>query len=418
MNFNGKDEIKKSSRIKGSKVSWIAIIILIVILSNMVTYILAKKFPIGDSAVVSKTEYEDLLQFRKLFTVKENIERFYDGEINEDELVDGAIKGMTNSLEDPYTVYMNESDYKTFVEGVEGKYEGIGLQVGVKDDKIVVLTVFEDSPASKAGVLSGDTIENVAGTDVAGNDLDKAVSLMRGEKGTEVEVTFDRKTTGLYTVTIERDAIKINTVTSEMINDKVGLIRISVFENETSNEFEEHLKKLQSEGMTGLILDLRGNPGGWLHECVNVVSNFIPKDDLIVSTIDKYENKEVENSKGGLAIGVPLVVLIDGGSASASEILAGAVRDYKIATLIGEKSFGKGIVQSVLDKNIYGFGDGTALKVTTSKYYTPNGENIHKIGISPDIEVLYPEELKTQEYDRNNDPQFQKAIDVIEEKLK
>jgi carboxyl-terminal processing protease len=418
MNFNGKDEIKKSSRIKGSKVSWIAIIILIVILSNMVTYILAKKFPIGDSAVVSKTEYEDLLQFRKLFTVKENIERFYDGEINEDELVDGAITGMTNSLEDPYTVYMNESDYKTFVEGVEGKYEGIGLQVGVKDDKIVVLTVFEDSPASKAGVLSGDTIENVAGTDVAGNDLDKAVSLMRGEKGTEVEVTFDRKTTGLYTVTIERDAIKINTVTSEMINDKVGLIRISVFENETSTEFEEHLKKLQSEGMTGLILDLRGNPGGWLHECVNVVSNFIPKDDLIVSTIDKYENKEVENSKGGLAIGVPLVVLIDGGSASASEILAGAVRDYKIATLIGEKSFGKGIVQSVLDKSIYGFGDGTALKVTTSKYYTPNGENIHKIGISPDIEVLYPEELKTQEYDRNNDPQFQKAIDVIEEKLK
>jgi carboxyl-terminal processing protease len=418
MNFNGKDEIKKSGRIKGSKVSWIAIIILIVILSNMVTYILAKKFPIGDSAVVSKTEYEDLLQFRKLFTVKENIERFYDGEINEDELVDGAIKGMTNSLEDPYTVYMNESDYKTFVEGVEGKYEGIGLQVGVKDDKIVVLTVFEDSPASKAGVLSGDTIENVAGTDVTGNDLDKAVSLMRGEKGTKVEVTFDRKTTGLYTVNIERDAIKINTVTSEMINDKVGLIRISVFENETSNEFEEHLKKLQSEGMTGLILDLRGNPGGWLHECVNVVSNFIPKDDLIVSTIDKYENKEVENSNGGLAIGVPLVVLIDGGSASASEILAGAVRDYKIATLIGEKSFGKGIVQSVLDKNIYGFGDGTALKVTTSKYYTPNGENIHKIGISPDIEVIYPEELKTQEYDRNNDPQFQKAIDVIEEKLK
>ncbi|SHH58063.1 S41 family peptidase [Clostridium grantii] len=418
MSINGKEEIEEKKGLKGGKISWIAIIVLIVILSNMVTYILATKFPVGDSAVISKEEYNDLMQFSKLFTVKDNIERFYDGEINQDVLVDGAIKGMTSSLEDPYTVYMNNEDYKTFVEGVEGKYEGIGLQVKAEDNIIVIVTVFEDSPASKAGVIAGDTIVNVAGTDVTGDELDKAVSLMRGEKGTEVEVTFNRKSTGPYTVKIKRDAIKIDTVTSEMIDDSIGLIRISVFENETSKEFEEHLKNLEAQGMKGLVLDLRGNPGGWLHECVNVVSNFVPKDDLIVSTIDKYEKKEIENSKGGLAIGMPLVVLIDGGSASASEIFAGAVRDYKIATLIGEKSFGKGIVQSVLDKNIYGFGDGTALKVTTSKYYTPNGENIHKIGIAPDIEVVYPDELRTQEYDRSKDPQFQKAVDVMKDKLK
>ncbi|GAA0177622.1 S41 family peptidase [Clostridium sediminicola] len=415
MNIN-KNENHNNKKI--NRISWIAIVVLIIILSNMITYLVASKFPLGDSVVISKSTYDEISQFKKLFIVKQNIERFYDGEIIKDDLVNGAIKGMTSSLNDPYTVYMDEKDYQSFAESTEGKYQGIGIQVGVKDEKIVIITVFEDSPASKAGLLAGDTIEKVAGTSVTGNELDKAVSLMRGEQGTSVEVTLERKSTGLYTANIVRDSIKIKTVSGEMLEDSIGLIRISVFENETSKEFEAKLKELMSQGMKGLILDIRGNPGGWLTECVKVASNFINKGDLIVSTIDKYNNKEVENSEGGVAIGLPLVLLIDGGSASASEILSGAIRDYKLGTLIGEKSFGKGIVQTVLDRSMYGFGDGTALKVTTSKYYTPDGENIHKVGISPDIEVIYPDELKEKVYDRSKDPQLNKAIEEVKQKVK
>ena len=167
--------------------------------------------------------------------------------------------------------------------------------------------------------------------------------------------------------------------------------------------------------MKGLILDLRGNPGGFMKECVDLVSNFVPKDKVIVSTIDKYGNKEESVSKGGIAQGMPLVVLIDGGTASASEIVAGAIRDYDLGTLVGTTSFGKGIVQVVLDK-IGQEKDGTALKVTISKYYTPDGENIHGTGISPDITVEIPQEVLEVEYSRNIDPQFQKALEVIKEK--
>lgn len=412
LNQNENHDIKKIN-----KISWLAIVVLIIVLSNMVTYIVASKFPLGDSVLISKETYEEIVKFEKLFIVKENLERSYDGEIVNDDMVNGAIKGMTSSLNDPYTVYMDEEDYQAFTESTQGKYEGVGIQVGVKDDKIVVITVFEASPARKAGLLAGDTIEKVAGVSVTGKELDKAVSLMRGEKGTSVEVTLNRSTTGEYTVNIERDSIKINTVTSEMLDDNIGLIRISVFENETSSEFETKLNNLMKQGMKGLILDLRGNPGGWLNECVKITSNFIEKGDVIVSTIDKYDEKVVEESNGGVAIGLPLVVLIDGGTASASEILSGAIRDYKLGTLIGEQSFGKGIVQTVLDRSAYGFGDGTALKVTTSKYYTPDGENIHKVGIAPDIEIVYPDELKEKAYDRSVDPQFNKAIEEIKQKV-
>jgi carboxyl-terminal processing protease len=172
------------------------------------------------------------------------------------------------------------------------------------------------------------------------------------------------------------------------------------------------LEELKGKGMKSLIIDLRGNPGGLLNECVSMASNFIEENQVVVSTVDKYDNTKKYRSEGGVAMGMPLVILTDEGSASASEIFAGAIRDYKLGTLVGTTTFGKGVVQTILEA-----GDGTALKVTVSKYYTPNGENINKTGIKPDVEVVYPESLYAEEYDRSRDPQFVKALEIAKSKI-
>lgn len=358
------------------------------------------------------------MKFNKLFIVKENLDQFYDGKIDEKALVDGAIKGMTETLNDPYTVYMNAEEYKDFSTQTEGNYVGLGLQVGVKDDKVVVIAPFEDSPAKKAGILSGDVIEKVDGNKVIGKEYEKAVSMMKGEKNTYVTLTISREGKGTFEVKVKREEITLITVTGEMADDKVGYVQITVFDEHTDTQFNKVVADLKKKGMEAMILDLRQNPGGWLTQAINITSKFVPKNKVIVSTEDKNGNKEEYKSKGGDLIGMPLVVLTDGGTASASEIFSGAVRDYNIGTLVGENTFGKGVVQSVLYEKRYGFGDGTALKVTTSRYYTPKGENIHHKGIKPNIEVKYPKELSEKPYNKKTDPQFIKALEVIKGKIK
>jgi len=197
-----------------------------------------------------------------------------------------------------------------------------------------------------------------------------------------------------------------------MIDSQVGLITVTMFDNNTAQNFKKKLDELKGKGMKSLIIDLRGNPGGLLNECVDMASNFIEKDKVIVSTIDKYNSKKEYKSTGGDYVGLPMTILTDQGSASASEIFSGAMRDYKIGTLVGTTTYGKGVVQTILD-----IGDGTALKVTISKYYTPNGENINKIGIKPDVQVVYPDSLLSQAYDRSKDPQFTKALEIAKSKI-
>lgn len=355
--------------------------------------------------------------FKKVLEVREMLYRWYDGEIDDSKLAEGAIKGMVSSLGDQYTYYMNEKEFSDFKEKSQGNYMGIGIQVANKDGKIVVVSPIEGGPAEKAGIQTGDVILEVNGEKVSENELDKAVSLMKGKTKENIKLTLYREGRGEFNVDVMRDVVKTVNVKSEMLNDGIGYIEVLAFDEGTAKDFETQLKKLEDEGMRGLILDLRGNPGGFMKECVDLVSNFVPKDKVIVSTVDKYGNKEESVSKGGIAQGMPLVVLIDGGTASASEIVAGAVRDYKLGTLVGETSFGKGIVQVVLDK-VGKEKDGTALKVTISKYYTPNGENIHKKGIGPDITVEYPKDLKEKKYSRSTDPQFKKALEIIKEKIK
>jgi carboxyl-terminal processing protease len=352
-------------------------------------------------------------KFGKLFEVRNDLYKYYDGSISDATLEEGAIKGMTSSLNDPYTVFMDKKEYEDFNTQTQGNYSGVGLQVQAKGNNIVIVDVFEDSPAKKAGILPKDLIEKVNGTSVTGKDLDKAVALMKGEDGTEVTLTLYRQNKGTFDVKLKRSKINLVTVKGEMLADNIGYIQVSMFDENTAKNFTDKLKELQGKGMKSLIIDLRGNPGGLLNECVDMVSNFIPKGKVIVSTIDKYNQKTEYKSNGGVAIGLPITILTDEGTASASEIFSGAIKDYKLGTLVGKKTFGKGVVQTMINT-----GDGTALKVTISKYYTPNGKNIQHIGIEPNVEVDYPDALRAKPYDRSTDPQFNKALEIAKSKIK
>lgn len=382
-----------------NKKKWISWTLAIVLITNTLTLL-------GTKMYISKN-------FGKLFDIRNELYKYYDGSIDNSQLQEGAIKGMTSALNDPYTVFMNKKEYDEFSTQTEGNYSGVGLQVQAKDNKIIIVDVFEDSPSKKAGVLPKDVIEKVSGTNVTGKELDKAVTLMKGQDGTEVTLTLYRENKGNFDVKLKRAKINLITVKSEMIDNNVGYIQVSMFDENTAKNFTSKLKELKDKGMKSLIIDLRGNPGGLLNECVDMVSNFIPEGKVVVSTVDKYKKKVEYKSNGGVSIGLPVTLLTDEGSASASEIFSGAIRDYKIGTLVGKKTFGKGVVQTILDT-----GDGTALKVTVSKYYTPNGENIHHIGIKPDVEVEYPDALRQKPYDRGTDPQFNKALEIAKSKIK
>ena len=256
-------------------------------------------------------------------------------------------------------------------------------------------------------------ILKVDGTDITEPNVEKTISMIKGEQGEPVTLTISREGSEYQDITIVRDVVKVVSVKGELMDGNIGYIQISSFDEDVAENFKEKIVELKNQGMKGMILDLRGNPGGYLTEAVKVASQFIPKGEIVTYTIDKYGNKQESKSVGGEAEGMPLVILIDGGSASASEVVTGALRDYKAGTIVGTTSFGKGVVQQLIE-----FSDGNGgLKVTTSKYYTPNGENIHKIGIEPDIEVEIPDEISQQEYDRSIDPQFNKALEVIKEKI-
>lgn len=358
-------------------------------------------------------EASDTAKYKELFDVRNAIISNYDGEVEDKVLLEGAIKGMANSLQDPYTIYMTKEEYESYNEHNSGEYVGIGVHIGIKDNKVEVVKPMENSPAKKAGIKPEDIIVEIDGQEIKG-DIEKASKLIKGKKGEAVNLVIESKDSKeKKNVKVIRDEIKTEDVIVEMLSNNIGYIQITGFNEGVTDKLKKGINSLKEKGMKGLILDLRGNPGGYLHEAIGVASQFIKKGETITYTINKYDKKEVKESKGGVAEGMPLVTLIDGGSASASEVVTGALRDYKVATIVGENSFGKGIVQAPIE-----FSDGSALKVTISKYYTPNGENIHKKGIKPDIVVEIPKEVLEKPYDRNTDIQLKKAIEVIEDKTK
>lgn len=333
----------------------------------------------------------------------------YGDEVDKEKLQESIIKGYVDGLGDLYSVYYNEAETQSLMESTSGEFGGIGVVITQDIDTQIITftTVYENSPGQKAGLKDGDILYKVDGEEVTGQDLDTVVSKIRGEKGTTVEITVYRgDTMEEFTCAVTRDIIEVNTVAYEMKEDKIGYIIVSGFETVTYNQFESALNDLNAQGMEALVIDLRNNPGGNLSTVCEMLDLILP-EGTIVSTKDKNGKGDVMTSDDEHQLHIPLAVLINGNSASASEIFAGAVQDYGIGTLVGTTTYGKGIVQE-----LYQMTDGTCLKITTSEYFTPSGRNIHGIGIDPDIEVKY-------EYDEANpeaDNQLEAALKCLKEK--
>lgn len=359
-------------------------------------------------------QLNDKSKYSALFQVRDKLIEKFDGDVDDNKLLEGAIKGMTNSLEDKYTVFMNKGEFDALMKESSGAITGIGVTITSKDNKLTIIDTIKDAPADRAGLMTNDVIEKINGTELSGNDVEKAASIISEAKGSELELTVKRAYTDSFEVKIVPEKVKIKSVDSSMINSDVGYIRIKTFMNEnTTEDFKTAIQDLRTQGMKGMILDLRENPGGLLSEAVGVASQFISKDKIITYTIDKYNNRFDSLSVGGIAEGTPLVILVNGNSASASEVVTGALRAYNLGTIIGETTFGKGIVQQSFKLS----NDIGGLKVTISKYYTPNGENIHKKGINPDFEVKTSVGIDEKGYDKNTDEQLKAAIGKIQEKI-
>lgn len=335
--------------------------------------------------------------------VKHMIEARYVGDVDDDKLMDGAISGMVQSLGDPHSVYMNAETFKSLQQQTSGSFGGIGVTMGFKDNKVTVISVLPDTPGEKAGIKAGDEIVAVDGTPVTDYQPEEVALHIRGDVGTKVTLTIHREGEEDKDYELTRDNIKVKTAQGKMLDGNIGYIRIASFSENTGDEFKDAYDELEQEGMKGLIIDLRENPGGLLTSCVEIAKMVVPKGP-IVSVVQRNGSKEeydsdLEESK------YPIVVLIDGNSASASEILSGALQDTGAATIVGTTSYGKGSVQSVVPL----FHDD-GLKLTIAKYYTPNGRNIDGTGIQPDVEIDFKDTDTT-------DIQLQKAEEVMQQKL-
>ena len=339
------------------------------------------------------------------------VEQYYMNDISLEDMQVGAYKGLMQGLGDPYTCYYTPEEFKDLMESTSGTYYGIGavVQQNMKTMYITIVKPYVDGPAYKAGMLPGDIIYMVDGVDVTGMEIDKVVSMMKGPEGTVVNVSVVRDgESDPVELTITRAKIEIETIEHTMLDHNIGLVTISSFDELTPAQFKAGIEDLQNQGMKGLIIDLRDNGGGLLDSVVEMLDYVLP-DGMIVYTEDKYGNREEFKGNDKHSVDLPIAVIINGNSASASEIFAGAMQDYKAASIIGTTSFGKGIVQSVMPLT-----DGSAVKITVSRYFTPKGVCIHGTGIIPDVEVELKDELKQLVViPHEDDNQLQVAIAIV-----
>lgn len=351
--------------------------------------------------LVSEKDVQD-----KLDKINSVISQYYlyEDEIDAEALVEGIYAGYTASLGDPYTTYYDEEATREFMKSISGEFGGIGATVSKKadEDEILISEVYEGSPAERAGLKEGDVLLKADGHQVSGRDLDTVVSWISGEPGTDVELRILRDGEEMD-VTVTRDIIETQTVEYEMKEDGIGYIRVEEFDKVTYDQFKAALDDLEGQGMDSLIIDLRGNPGGQLTTVTDMLKLFLP-EGVIVSTKDKYGNTDEITCDGDHEFKKPLAVLVDGNSASASEIFSAAIQDYGVGTIVGTQTYGKGVVQQTID-----LGDGTCMKVTISEYYTPSGRSINGTGVTPDVEVEY--EYDEDEPERDN--QLEKAVEVV-----
>lgn len=346
-------------------------------------------------------EYLDLSSVQDVYRELRNR---YDGKLDAQQLVEGAKKGLVTAAGDPYTVYFTDQEAKEFSDDLEGKFSGIGAEIGKKDSNLIIVSTIDASPAQKAGLQTNDILAEVNGQDVTGWSIDKAVSQIRGDKGTTVKLTVLRDQE-VKEFSIVRDNIVNPSVQSEIIDGNIGYMRISRFADDTESLSKRAAEDFAHRGVKGVILDLRGNGGGYIIAAQSVASLWLPPGEEIVQERVGERVQETLRASGGATLqGIKTVVLIDGGSASASEIVAGALSDHGVAQLVGTKTFGKGSVQQLFE-----IPSGGQLKATVAKWYTPSGKNIDKGGINPNIEVSPTE----ADIAASNDIQKAKALELL-----
>lgn len=374
-----------------------------------------KSVPITESAIINKIPGADKnIDFSLFWKVWDLIKQKHvdKDKLDAQQMLYGSIEGMLRATGDPYSNFFNPQATKEFSQDMQGSFQGIGAELGVKDSILTIIAPLEDSPAQKAGLRSGDKILKIGDKITSDVSVDEAVDLIRGKKGTGVTLTIlhlgDKDT---QEATIIRDTIEVKSVKLEMRDDTVAIIKINQFGETTTAEFTTAMNQILSTKDTrGIILDLRNNPGGFLESAVDIASRMISKDKLVVSEEDNAGQKENLYTKGYDKLSdYPIVVLINEGSASASEILAAALHDNRDITLVGKKSFGKGSVQELIN-----LPEKSSVKITVAKWLTPKGEYIMEKGISPDIEI----EMTRDDYENNRDPQLDKALEILKEQIK
>lgn len=342
---------------------------------------------------------------------KKIIDEYYLGEVDEEKLKEGALKGYIEALEDEYTEYYTKEEMESFEEDTLGNFTGIGIYM-VKDTEnnvIKVLTPIENSPAYSAGILPGDIISKVDGVEYLGEQMTEAANKIKGEEGRTVSLEIIRGTDTLN-FEIKRENIKLNHVESKMLENNIGYLKLSTFDEGCADEFKQKYDELNNNSnVKSLVIDLRNNGGGLVDEALKIADYMTDKGNTLLITVDKKEKEEIRKAKENKYINIPIVILINENTASASEILAGALRDNNVAKIVGTKSYGKGVIQEVLS-----LSDGSGIKITTNEYFTPNKTKINKVGIEPDEKVDLPTTVKNVlTVEEKDDTQLQKAIEIL-----
>lgn len=361
---------------------------------------------------ISQAMQSDVLDM-KLKLIREKITNTYLGDIDENNLKEYAIKGYVAGLDDVYSEYFTAKEMSEYSEETNGKYVGIGV-VMIKDkkaNKVKIYSLMKDSPAESVGLKEGDYIIKVEDKDITGEDFEKVSDYIKGKEGTKVKIVVLRDSKE-FTYEIERKSVKIINVNGELVSDNIGYIRIKAFEGGVANQFKEKYKELVNQGAKSLVIDLRDNGGGLVDEAIEIADLFTAKDETLLIQTDKFGNEEITKAKTDKQIDMKISLLVNDYSASASEILTGILKEKNgdNTKIIGEKTYGKGVIQS-----LFQLSDGSGLKITTNEYFTPNHNKINKVGIEPDIKIENDENFILKEsIEKDKDKQLQKAIEVLQ----
>lgn len=393
---------KQGSTGKGILIGMLIVLIPLGLLFGVGTVLLSSS---GSRLMVISNRYLDSSSIMsKLNLIQGRIDELFLFDYDKEKLEDTIYEGYVDGLGDPYTVYYTKDAFQDMMQSTQGTYYGIGVMISqaVDTGRISFVRVFSDSPAMEAGLQADDVLLKVEEEEVTGMPLDEVVSKIKGGEGTFVNITVYRESEKKeISVDVERRQVDMDTVYARMLDKETGYIELVEFDSVSTKQFEKALKDLHEQGMKSLVLDLRNNPGGLLDVAVDIADMLIDTG-VVVSTADKYDKGQEYKATGEGKLGIPLVVLVNGNSASASEVLSGCIRDYGEGKLVGTQTFGKGIVQSIIP-----FSDGTAIKITTAHYYTPNGTDIHGTGITPDVVIEDDPETK------DVDEQLEKALEIL-----